>query len=281
MKMSEMSLLSKHADAFGPMLAEYSARWDRYRAAGPDRTLDPNDKENVLSEEWQVSHYFGTGADALRIVVKSLIAAELPPPAKILDLPCGSGRVLRHLRAMFPEATIGASDLYRDHVDFCVRQFAAVPVPSKEDLSQLDAGTWDVIFCGSLLTHLPESLFWPTVDFMIRSLTPGGVAVITLEGRRTLFIQDALWKLISDDKFAFVREGYAAKGFGYCDYNQQFREQNFNAQESYGVAVVRSDWLMAGLMKRDDVTVLDFCEADWDEHQDVLVLHKRPVSFRD
>src|SRR6478736_1835742 len=157
-----MSLSNKHADAFGPLLAEYSALWQRYEAAGPNRTLDPLDKENVFNEDWQISHYFGTGADALRIIVKSLLAAELPPPARILDFPCGSGRVLRHLRAMFPEAEIGACDLYRQHVDFCVSQFGALPIQSKEDLSQLHVGEWDVIFCGSLLTHLPQALFWPT-----------------------------------------------------------------------------------------------------------------------
>lgn len=276
-----MSQFNKHADAFGQLMAEYSALWDHYRRVGPDRTLDSHDKENVLSEDWAVAHYFATGADALRIVVKSLLAAELPPPTRILDFPCGSGRVLRHLRAMFPEAVIGACDLYQGHVDFCVKQFAAVPVASKEDLSRLHVGEWDVIFCGSLLTHLPETLFWSTMDFIIRSLSPNGIAVVTLEGRRTLFLQETRWKLISDDRFAFIREGYERTGFGYSDYDQQFREQKFDAQESYGVALVRADWLMAGLMKREAITVHDFCEADWDEHQDVVVIRRRPVSFQE
>jgi hypothetical protein len=33
-------------------------------------------------------------------------------------------------------------------------------------------------------------------------------------------------------------------------------------------------------MERQDAMVLDFCEADWDEHQDVIVVRKRPVSFQ-
>jgi SAM-dependent methyltransferase len=272
--------LEKNVADFGPLLAEYSKLWERYQGAGFDRTLDDADKENTLDSDWALWHYNTVGADALRIIVKNLIAAGLPPPSKILDFPCGSGRVTRHLRAMFPGAVIGACDLYAQHVDFCVKHFGAEPIMSQEDLSTLNVGEWDVVFCGSLLTHLPQSLFWPTMDFMIRSLKPGGIAVVTLEGRRAVFIQDNMWKLIGDDKFAFIREGYESSGFGFSDYNQEFRDEKFNAQESYGVAVVRPDWLMAGMAERKSAMVLDFCEADWDEHQDVLVVRKRPVDFK-
>ena len=264
---------------FGPLLARYAALWEHYRRVGISLALDAADKENSLDSERAHRRYFAVGADALRIIVKNLIAAGLPPPATILDFPCGSGRVTRHLRAMFPDAVIGACDLYAHHVDFCAAHFGAEPLMSREDLSTLDVGEWDVIFCGSLLTHLPQSLFWPTMDFMTRSLRPGGIAVVTLEGRRSVFIQDNMWKLIGDDKFAFIREGYQASGFGFSDYNQEFRDEKFNAQESYGVAVVRPDWLMSGLIERDSIMVLDYCEADWDEHQDVIVLRKRPVGF--
>lgn len=271
--------IEKNVADFGPLLREYSSLWDRYQIAGFDRTLDENDKENTLDQHSALTHYYAIGADALRISIKNLIAASAPPPRRILDFPCGSGRVTRHLRAMFPDATIGACDLYPEHADFCARQFGATAIKSREDLSTLDVGQWDLIFCGSLLTHLPEALFWPTMDFMIRSLAPGGVAVVTLEGRRAVYIQDHIWKLIGDDKFEYIRDGYHKTGFGYSDYQQQFLNEKFNAQESYGVAVVRPDWLMAGLAQREQITILEFCEADWDDHQDVIAFRRRPVGF--
>ena len=264
---------------YGPRLAEYAALWEHYQNAGVIQALDPEDKENTLDSDWARQHYFDVGTDALRIIVNSLIAAAKPPPQAILDFPCGSGRVTRHLRAMFPDSVIGACDLYAQHVEFCTRQFAARPLISREDLSTLEVGEWDVIFCGSLLTHLPQPLFWPTMDFMIRSLKPGGIAVVTLEGRRALFLQGNRFKLIGDELFAVAREGYETTGFGYADYDPAFLTDKFNAQESYGVALVRSDWLMSGLAARDQITILSYTEGGWDEHQDVIVLEKRPVGF--
>ncbi len=270
--------LENNVEGFGPSLSQYSSLWELYRTVGFDRTLDPDDKENTLDSEWALHHYYTTGADGLRIVVKGLIAAGLKPPERILDFPCGSGRVMRHLRAMFPKAEIGACDLYARHVAFCVNQFNATPLISRENLAELDVGEWDLVFCGSLLTHLPQHLFWPTMDFMIRSLKPGGIAVVTLEGRRAVYIQDNMWKLIGDEQFEFARSGYNETGFGFVDYDPAFLTK-FNEQESYGVTLVRPDWLMSGLAKREDITILNFTEADWDEHQDVVTIQKRAVSF--
>ncbi|KQM13844.1 hypothetical protein ASE49_12390 [Novosphingobium sp. Leaf2] len=179
---------------------------------------------------------------------------------------------------MFPDAQIGGCDLYASHVDFCASRFATVPLLSKENLDQLDVGTWDLIFCGSLLTHLPEALFWSTIDFISRSLSPSGIAVVTLEGRHVLHIQDHKWKLIEDDLFDVARHQYHEKGFGFVDYNTDLRASLFNAQESYGVALTSPGWLMNGLSKLDDIRILGFSERDWDDHQDVVVFGKPGVN---
>ena len=80
------------------------------------QTRDPNDKENVIRDEWHDMHYLSVGFSAMHIIVKALLTNLRRPPQSVLDFPCGSGRVTRHLRAMFPEAKIGACDLYSNHV---------------------------------------------------------------------------------------------------------------------------------------------------------------------
>ncbi|HUC11235.1 MAG TPA: hypothetical protein VL985_12545, partial [Stellaceae bacterium] len=47
----------------------YSELYAEYIKRGVNRTLDPNDKENQFSTEWEKDHYFSVGADALRIIV--------------------------------------------------------------------------------------------------------------------------------------------------------------------------------------------------------------------
>ena len=56
---------------------------------------------------------------------------------RILDLPCGHGRVLRYLSAAFPEAEITACDIMREGVDFCASTFGAIPVYSQDDPQQI------------------------------------------------------------------------------------------------------------------------------------------------
>ena len=64
------------------------------------------------------------------------------------------------LRAFFPDATIVASNLYGYHVNFC-REIPGIDgIMSPEAIREADIGQqFDLIFCGSLLTHLPEPLF--------------------------------------------------------------------------------------------------------------------------
>lgn len=155
----------------------YASLYDSYVTRGVSRTLDPDDKENRFEEKWHVDHYFSVGADGLRILVAALIQSLREPPQTILDFPSGSGRVTRHLRAFFPDARIFACDLYESHLDFCVREFGAESIVSKENFDEIDFGLrFDVIFCGSLLTHLPEDLFRSVFRLISRSLTNRGVA---------------------------------------------------------------------------------------------------------
>lgn len=256
----------------------YAALSAQYIRAGVNTVRDPEDKENTRTGGAHDTQYLSIGCSALRIVTQALLGNLRAPPASILDFPSGSGRVTRHFRAMFPEARIGACDLYRHHVEFCAKHFGAEPILSKENPDDLDLGpAWDLVFCGSLLTHLPENLFWPTIHFIARSLSPQGIAVVTLEGRHAEHIQDHKWKLIADDLFDVARESFHGSGFGFVDYQHDFK-QRFPDQERYGVALTRPSWLMKGLETRQDIRILGFTERDWDDHQDVVVFGRPGVN---
>ena len=95
------------------------------RDAGLDfiRDISPNDQMNTST----TAVYYRFGLGALSFIRLALAAADQDAPRKILDLPSGHGRVLRMLRAAFPDASITACDIDRDAVDFCQHTFGAIP----------------------------------------------------------------------------------------------------------------------------------------------------------
>ena len=77
--------------------------------------------------------YLSTGVAALPPIRVALAAAGRESVDSVLDFGSGHGRVLRVLKAVFPDARLTACDLDRDAVDFCARTFGATPVYSHTD----------------------------------------------------------------------------------------------------------------------------------------------------
>jgi SAM-dependent methyltransferase len=143
---------------------------------GVDVTLHAHDG---MYRPFEGRHYLSVGLSAMRCI-EAGIADE---PKRILDLPCGYGRVLRFLLERFPDAEIIASELNQEGLAFCGSRFAVSAVPSKADLSKVSiTGAFDLIWCGSLLTHLPVSQAAEVLRFFCRHLSPGGTCIVTTQG---------------------------------------------------------------------------------------------------
>lgn len=141
-----------------------------------DRRVHPGDA--MINREIPEG-YFALGRAALECIQECIGDQR---PASILDLPCGHGRVLRFLRAAYPDASITACDIDREGVDFCA-QLGATPLYSSEDPSDIDTGKFDLIWCGSLLTHFDAPQWRDWLDFFQSHLEPGGSLVLTTHGR--------------------------------------------------------------------------------------------------
>ena len=105
----------------------------------------------------------------------------------IVDLPCGHGRVMRVLRAAFPDARLIACDVGSGGRGFLCSDLGAEPVYSDPDPAQvsLDAEA-DVIWVGSLLTHLPPAAWPGFLDLFDRGLGPEGLLMVTTADRPRL-----------------------------------------------------------------------------------------------
>jgi len=235
------------------------------------RTVSPHDGMLVEGLEEQ---YFDIGRRALELVQLSAQLCDKPHYPEILDLPCGHGRVMRWLRAHYDYATITGCDLERDGVDFCAQEFGAVPVYSKPDLTKVDFGKqFDLIWVGSLLTHLPQKQWLAALDCFINWTKECGVLIFSVQGRTvpSLLVRGRRNVAENIDKPALLEE-FAQTGFAYQRYFE------CKEDEDYGLALSSPEWLMRVLQRYPDVIMRAYMEEAWGM-QDIVILYKKAGHF--
>jgi SAM-dependent methyltransferase len=208
-------------------------------------------------------HYFWGGVAAVQAIDGVLRTADAEPPTAILDMPCGFGRVSRSLVARFPEASITACDINKRAVDFCSRQFGAEGVISSRSFEQLAFGrVFDLIWCGSLVTHLDASPTVELLDLFARSSRPGGLIIFTTHGR---FIAERIRAgddyMLPPAAATSVLAQYERSGHGYA---------NYPWESAYGVSVISPDWIRTHLDGRAGLRQVCFAERGWGGGQDLF-----------
>ena len=237
------------------------------RATIPDMTLHPDDDMLDPLHPSAREHYLDVGLGALDLIKGALRDKD---PRTILDMPCGFGRVTRHLRSAYPDAAIYACELEERKIEFCARQFGAIPVLSKVDVDKVVFDVnFDLIWCGSLLTHLDEPRFRAMLKLIGESLAPSGLALVTLQGRFASTFNRHVASYIANDRFLSIEAQCEREGFGYADYAEGV---------PYGIAVSSPSFVMRCIEPDRTVTIGGFHERAWDRHQDVLVLKKEPID---
>jgi SAM-dependent methyltransferase len=100
----------------------------------------------------------------------------------ILDFGCGCGRVLRCWNGL--EARVYGSDLSERAVVWCRTHlpFVEVNVNTLRPPLPYSAGSFDLVYALSVLTHLPVDMQIAWRDELGRVLRPGGLLLLTLHG---------------------------------------------------------------------------------------------------
>jgi SAM-dependent methyltransferase len=223
--------------------------------------------------------YYRFGLAALAYIRLALQVAGGLEPKNILDLPSGYGRVLRMLRAAFPDADLTACDIDRAAVDFCAETFGAIPAYATEDPSDLRlAGDYDLIWCGSLLTHLGAEGWRRFLPWFERHLRKGGILVFTTAGRS---IADAIrsgrrkfappggspGQLRVSDVHRLVA-AYERDGFGYEPY--------LDFETDYGVSLASPAWVCRELERCPGLELIMYTERGWNGRQDAITCVRHP-----
>ncbi|HWA27866.1 MAG TPA: class I SAM-dependent methyltransferase [Lacunisphaera sp.] len=240
-----------------------------------DRTLAPRDGMVAQNADATLrEQYFDLGRRALELIHFSGVLCDKPHYPDILDLPCGHGRVLRWLRAHYGYAKITACDLDRDGVDFCASQFGALPVYSQPDLRQLPfSAQFDLIWVGSLVTHLRRDRWLATLDCLVKWTREYGVIILTTQGRNVASLLTRGRRNIAENIHKPpLLEDFARTGFAYQRYFES------NAEEDYGLALSSPEWVMRTLQRYPDIIVRAYLEEAWGM-QDVIILYKKAGHF--
>jgi len=215
---------------------------------------------DAMYKPFHPDHYLGVGLSAIHCIDAALAAASPTPVIRsILDFPCGHGRVMRFLRAKFPDAAIYGAELDATAVEFCRREFDAKPVPTAPDFDQLNFDSkYDLIWCGSLITHIPEASTASLLRFFYRHLNPNGICVFTTHGRYSVELLESgatTYGLTAESCKSIVAD-YRATSYGYAEYP---------TLPGYGISLSTTEKIQE-LSEGKNVL---FAERGWDDHQDV------------
>ena len=220
-------------------------------------------------------HYLSIGLSARRCVMAALTHAPQKPIRTILDLPSGYGRILRLLQLSFPNSKVWACDIVPEAVNFCTKQFKLHGVVSNTDFNKVSFPTkFDLIWSGSLLTHLDANEATELLRLFHRNLSSTGVCVFTTHGRTSAAWLDTRSESygLTETDIQKVLTDFADKGYGYADY-----PPNLGYDSGYGIALATHARIVQMANAVGDWNFLSFHERAWTDHHDVYAFGKGPA----
>nr|VFJ67819.1 MAG: Methyltransferase domain-containing protein [Candidatus Kentron sp. FW] len=248
--------LQKPADIFLPPNTQCLIKSLNLELADDDCMYAGNDR-----------HYLSCGASALNTIFAALSLSQQYTPGSILDFGAGAGRVTRWLRAAFPDIAIDCCDLRTEDMTFCEKAFAVKTWISGVEIADLSArSTYDLIWIGSVMTHLPANSTTQLLDKVLSWCNHGGLVVTSLHGRSALRRhEDGRLKYIEDSKWKEIKNGYLSTGYGFSNYAEK---------QDYGISTTKLSWVTSLIESRSDIKLVLLSEEAWDGHHDVLAIQK-------
>ena len=172
------------------------------------RVLNPRTDYATIYDE---AYYEGRGADpmvdyvtelsdarTLRVLewraLESLVSGLVPlsPTTRWLDLGCGAGGLVRHLRSRGLDGVVGTDDGWGAEL----ARAAGLPILDSEQLDER-AGTFDVVTSIEVIEHVVDPL--PFLRRVARLLAPGGVFVLTTGNVERVRGELASWSYVNPD----------------------------------------------------------------------------------
>jgi SAM-dependent methyltransferase len=237
--------------------------------------IHPNDDMFHGSTE----HYESVGRQMADLVQHAALLAGADN-ANVLELPCGYGRVTRHLTSRFDRARVHVADIMKPSVDFCVETFGVVGhyvVDPVYEFRNIPDRAFDVAALGSLITHLSSHNSQTVIEHFFSKLKPGGVAVITTHGEKSrehLGLADIYQ--VGEPSRLHLLESYDKNEYGFVNYRADHSNEVKTVDyigESYGIAMIPTDWVKS-ICIENGLKIIEQRPGGWDNHQDVFFVER-------
>ena len=191
-----------------------------------------------------------------------------------LDFGCGYGRVLRYLQNKIPAPKITACDVIEEGVRFCAEEFGARPLVSSWDVRELRLGMYDLVWSGSVFTHLDEESCETLFSKLGQSLMPGGgLLVFSIHGQRSLDALDEFYGKLYAEEAEQICDEVAEDGISFRAYEGEVFGR---FPVPYGMTWHSPDYF-EGLAEKhfgERLKLLLWEAHGWDLHHDVLVFER-------
>jgi SAM-dependent methyltransferase len=246
-----------------------SAAWANYRNGQVATAIHPED--HMMNTSVKLDDYEIVGESGLQVVLSALAISRKQTVYRIMDFGCGHGRVARYLRAAFPKAEMWCSDIDPDAVAFCAKTFNAHGVQSTSNFNDLKLPSGlDLIWVGSVFTHLDMARVEVLFDKLYGALGRGGLLIATFHGQYYYeMTKKDPKKAISH---AEVLRQFEEKGHGYMPYAQKTSQVGMN---DWGVSATRFDHVFRLGQRHQGAQMAMFAEQAWANFHDVAAWIKQ------
>lgn len=227
---------------------------------------------DTMYQPGQAEHYLSVGLSAVRCIDAALGSRPARSAVRsVLDFPCGYGRVLRFLRVLFPAARLTGAEIDGAALDFCRTEFGVNSFRSDADLGRLSLPErFDLIWCGSLLTHVDEAGTASLLRFFCDHLSDRGFCLFTTHGSLSAdWLQNGTYAYgLEETARESLLSDYRASGYGYADYG--------GGSGGYGISVASPSRIAELARAAGAWRKILFLEHGWDRHQDLHAYTRTP-----
>jgi hypothetical protein len=167
------------------------------------------------------------------------------------------------MQLLLPQSRIVASDIEQSAINFCHEQFGVRTVLSTESFSTLAIDAqFDLIWCGSLITHLSEARAVRLLELFYSLLAPGGLCLFSTHGPT-----QANWIEEGSETYGLSEAGqrellkqFSDRGYGYANYPKL---------KNQGISVVSHNKMVSLATTVGAWTEAIFLERGWANNHDV------------